>query len=196
MTPRAGRRAGPARRRATFHKGDFSMERKNVVCPDCDAAENGLDRRDFLRPVGVTAAAASAAPVLFATAKAKAAPTPRSAAETAVKALYESLTDAQRKAVCFDWDHKDGRGILRTHVSNNWAITRHFIRSDFYTKKQQMIIHDVFKGIINPDWYAKFLKQLKDDTGGREWGASQSIALFGKPGTDQFEFVMTGRHMT
>src|SRR5439155_12916541 len=44
--------------------------------------------------------------------------------------------------------------------------------------------------------YAKFLKQLKDDTGGKEWGVAQSIAIFGTPGTNQFEFVMTGRHMT
>src|SRR5262249_47546424 len=36
----------------------------------------------------------------------------------------------------------------------------------------------------------------KDDTGGKLWGSSQSIALFGKPGDDKFEFVMTGRHMT
>ena len=81
-------------------------------------------------------------------------------------------------------------------MSNNWQITKPHIRSDFYTKKQQDLIHDIFKGIINPEWYAKFLKQLKDDTGGKEWGHEQSIAIFGKPGSDKFEFVMTGRHMT
>src|SRR4029079_177710 len=57
-------------------------------------------------------------------------------------------------------------------------------------------IHDVFKGIINPEWYTKFMKQLKEDTGGQEWGAKQAIAIFGKPGEGKFEFVMTGRHMT
>ena len=85
---------------------------------------------------------------------------------------------------------------MRTHVSNNWQITPQAVRTDFYTKKQQEIIHDIFKGMINPEWYARFLKQLKDDTGGQEWGAEQSIALFGTPGSDRFEFVMTGRHMT
>ena len=29
-----------------------------------------------------------------------------------------------------------------------------------------------------------------------DWGADQNIAIFGKPGDDKFEFVMTGRHMT
>jgi hypothetical protein len=173
------------------------MESKKIVCPDCDAAEAGVDRRAFLRTVGVTAAAATAGGVpLFATAKAHAAPSPSSAAETAVKGLYDSLTDEQRKAICFDWNYQDGRGLLRTHVSNNWQITKPHIRSDFYTQKQQMIIHDIFKGMINPDWYGKMLKQLKDDTGGKEWGSDQSIAIFGKPGTSQFEFVMTGRHLT
>jgi hypothetical protein len=99
--------------------------------------------------------------------------------------------------MCFDWDYQDKRrGLLRTFVSNNWQITPQHIKSDFYTKKQQQIIHDVFKGIINPDWYAKILKQLKDDTGGKPWGADQSIAIFGTPGSEKFEFVMTGRHMT
>jgi hypothetical protein len=103
----------------------------------------------------------------------------------------------ESSVICFDWDHKDDRrGLLRTHVSNNWQITKPHIRSDFYTKKQQDIIHDVFKGIINPEWYGKFVKQLRDDTGGKEWGNEQSIAIFGKPGDGKFEFVMTGRHMT
>jgi hypothetical protein len=175
------------------------MEPNKVYCPDCDADEDFvLGRRDFIRTVGTTAAVAAGAGLpLFATPKVKAAPTPKSAAETAVKGLYDSLTDEQREKICFEWNHKDRRrGLLRSYVNNNWQITPYHIRSSFYTKKQQDIIHDVFKGIINPDWYPKFLKQLKDDTGGKPWGADQSIAIFGTPGGEQFEFVMTGRHMT
>jgi hypothetical protein len=168
------------------------MDHFHDHCPDCDGEV--LDRRGFLKTAAV--AAASSLP-LFATPKAEAAPSPSSTAETAVKGLFETLTDEQRKVICFDWDYKDEkRGLLRTHVSNNWQITKPHIRSDFYTPKQQAIIHDIFKGIINPEWYARFLKQLKDDTRGQAWGADQSIAVFGKPGGDKFEFVMTGRHMT
>jgi hypothetical protein len=163
-------------------------------CPDC-AEEGNLDRRGFLRGLGVAAVTAAGLP-LFATPRLDAAPSPKSAAETAVKGLYDTLTEEQKKDICFDWDYKDKRGLLRTHVSNNWEITPHFIRAGFYNKKQQDIIHDIFKGIINPEWYTKFLKQLKDDTDGADWGARQSIAIFGKPGSDKFEFVMTGRHMT
>jgi hypothetical protein len=161
------------------------------ACPDC--AGDSIDRRDFLRAVGVTAASLP----LWATPRALAAPTATSAAETAVKGLYDSLTEKQKKEICFDWDYQDKkRGLLRTFVSNNWQITAPHIRSNYYTKKQQDTIHDIFKGMINPEWYGKMLKHLKDDTDGAEWGAEQSIAIFGAPGSNQFEFVMTGRHMT
>jgi len=170
------------------------MKKHLPSCPDCDSAVE-VDRRGFLQTVG--SAAAAAVPVLWAVPRAAAAPTPSSPAETAVKALFDSLTDEQKSKVCFPWDYQDKRrGLLRTFVSNNWQITPYQINSSFYTKKQRMLIHDVFKGIINPEWYDKFLKQLKDDTGGKPWGEQQSIALFGTPGSDKFEFVMTGRHMT
>jgi hypothetical protein len=106
------------------------------------------------------------------------------------------MTDTQKKEVCFDWDHKDNRGLLRKFVNNNWQITNHPVSGNFYTKQQQQIIHDVFKGLIHPDWYAKFLKQARDDNRGLPWGAVQSLAIFGTPGTERFECVITGRHMT
>jgi hypothetical protein len=169
---------------------------KELECRDCG---DGFDRRAFLRTVGGTAVAVAVAPLLGGTAKAS--PTPKSAAETAVKGLYDTLTEEQRKAICFDWDHvSKGRGLLRTFVSNNWQITPQAVVNrqgpQFYTKKQQDIVHDVFKGLINPDWYERFMKQLKDDNGGDPWGTHQSIAIFGKPGDAKFEFVITGRHQT
>jgi hypothetical protein len=160
-----------------------------------EPAATHLSRRAFLKTVGV--AAAGGVPLLWATPRADAAPSPRSAAETAVKALYDLLTEEQRKEVCFDWNYQDReRGLLRTFVSNNWQISRHMIRSDFYTRKQQDLIHEIFQGLINPEWYGRFVQHLRDDTGGRVWGSAQSIALFGKPGDDKFEFVLTGRHLT
>jgi hypothetical protein len=173
---------------------------KKVVCPDCgDVVEPaGVHRRNFLKSVAATAtAAATGGLTLWATPRADARPTPQSTAETAVKALYGTLSDAQKKEICFDWDYKDSRGLLRTHVSNAWQITKPAIDSNFYTKDQKALIFDVFKGIFNPDWHERMMKQLKDDTGGKPWGAGQSIAIFGHPGDkEQFEFVMTGRHLT
>jgi hypothetical protein len=98
--------------------------------------------------------------------------------------------------MCFAWDFKDARGLLRTHDSNNWQITKPHVHSDFYTKEQQDMIYQIFKGLLSPEYEKQVVKQLKDDTGGKEWGAEQTIAIFGKPGDDKFEFVMTGRHLT
>src|SRR5438034_434809 len=101
-------------------------QQKQPYCPDCEEGVGfNLDRRDFLRTTvaGLGAAAAAGLPLLGG-ARALAAPTRKSAAETAVRALYESLTDEQKKVVCFGWEHMDkARGLLRTHVSNNWQIT-------------------------------------------------------------------------
>ena len=184
----------------------MKQDNPNVVgsrsrfCPDCgESVVVGVDRREFLRTAGAAAATVVAGNLVeWAVPKASAAPvsTVRGDSETAAKALYDSLTDAQRKEICFDWNYVDPeRGLLRTRVSNNWQITNPHINSEFFTKEQHALVHDVFKSLFNPEWYPKLIKQLKDDTGGKPWGAEQSIAMFGQPGGN-FMFVMTGRHMT
>jgi Protein of unknown function (DUF3500) len=162
-------------------------------CPDCNA--DMADRRRFLKSVAATAAATTLP--IWATPRAAAAPTPTTAAETAVKGLFDSLTPDQKSKVCFAWDHKDPkRGLLRTFVSNNWHIVPQTIRGDFYTQKQQHLIHDIYKALLNPKWLEKFDRQTREDNGGKPWGTFQNIAIFGEPGTDKFELVLTGRHMT
>ena len=116
-------------------------------------------------------------------------------AETAVRDLYATLTDVQKKSIAFAWDHKDSnRGLLRTHVNNNWQITKPDVDSKFYTDEQKQIVRTIFEGLIHPDWHARYYKQIEDDNGG--FGLNQTIALFGTPDDENFEFVMTGRHMT
>ncbi|MSR60285.1 MAG: DUF3500 domain-containing protein [Planctomycetaceae bacterium] len=164
-------------------------------CPDCTGSADRVSRRDFVRVVGA-AAAISATPLgslssLRAEEKTKPAP------ESLVKVLHDTLTPTQRDEICFPWDHTDDRGLLRTHVSNNWNITdptKLNIGSDFFTADQHDLIRQIFLGLYNPDWHERIMKQLKDDAGG--YGKSQTIALFGTPGSGQFEFVMTGRHLT
>jgi hypothetical protein len=163
-------------------------------CPDCQGESDFVDRRAFLKTAGVAAAAASATiawPQWVGAAEAsKAASKP----ETLVKSLYDSLKEEQRKEVCFDWNHTDKRGLLRTHVNNNWHITEPVINTDFFTKDQQQMIRQIFEGIYQPEWVKRIDKQLEDDAGG--FGNDQNIAIFGTPGSGKFEFVMTGRHMT
>lgn len=149
-----------------------------------------INRRGFLQ----TSAAAIAVGGLATSALAESAAS-NNTPESIVKHLYESLTPGQREKVCFAWDHMDSeRGLLRTHVANNWQITAESINSNFYTADQQKMVRDIFEGIIHPEWHARYDKQLEDDAGG--WGNDQSIALFGNPNDGKFEFVLTGRHMT
>jgi hypothetical protein len=174
------------------------------VCPDCRPSAE-LNRRDFLRTSGAAAAAVGLAPLGALAAetpsKSKAASTP----ESLVKVLYDSFSDTQKSAVCFDWDYVEtkapprgrARGLLRTYVANNWNITPQVLKggdTDFYTKDQQQVVREIFEGLIRPEWQAKVDQQLEDDAGG--FGHEQSLAIFGKPGDGKFEFVMTGRHMT
>jgi len=114
--------------------------------------------------------------------------------ETLVKKLFDSLKPEQKKEICFEWDHTDERGLLRTHVDNNWQITDKPVASEFFTSDQQDIIEAIYYGLYNVDWHDRVRKQLRDDAGG--YGLHQSIAIFGQPGTGKFEFVMTGRHLT
>ncbi|MHC4404948.1 MAG: DUF3500 domain-containing protein [Planctomycetota bacterium] len=169
------------------------MPQKPHACPECESGDALQSRRRFLRTIGLGAAAATAGSLLpFSRAgEASAGRAP----ETVVKRLYDSLSEKQKKAVSFDWDHVDPkRGLLRTYLSANWRITQPAIRSEFYTAEQQRMIRDVFEGIIHPDWHARLDKQLDDDDDG--FGTNQAIAIFGTPGSVKFELVLTGRHMT
>jgi hypothetical protein len=147
-----------------------------------------LPRREFLK-FGGAALATSGMTLPAVAAK------PQKTPETLVKILYDSLDEKQRKVICFDWNHVDKkRGLLRTRLENNWKITNPTIDSKFYTADQKALLREIFLGMTNPDWHQGWDQQLKDDVGG--FGKRQSIAIFGKPGTNQFEFVLASRHMT
>jgi len=164
-------------------------------CPDCDESGVSVSRRDFVRVLGTTAAVAAVTPIA-ARLHAKEAEK-KAASESLVKTLHDTLTPAQREEICFAWDHSDDRGVLRTHVSNNWNITdvtKLNVAGEFFTADQKDLVKQIFLGLYNPDFHERLFKQLKDDAGG--YGKAQTIALFGTPGSGQFEFVMTGRHLT
>jgi hypothetical protein len=150
-----------------------------------------INRRAFLESTAAIAAGST-----FASAgRVAEAASSTAAAESLVGQLYSTLSDPQKKAICFDWNHRDKkRGLLRTFVANNWNITKHEINDDFYSDDQRDLIRQVFEGIIHPEWHERYYQQLEDDAGG--FGNEQSIAIFGTPGDGKFEMVLTGRHMT
>lgn len=147
---------------------------------------NAVDRRQFLKVAGGTTAAVAFGGLfqsnLFA------GPTTSSAAETAVTELYKTLTDKQKSAICFGFNHN-----LRNKINANWNITKPEIGDDFYTDKQRTLIDQVVRGITSKDGYETIIHQMNDDAGGMH---TYSVAIFGEPGSSDFEFELTGRHLT
>lgn len=155
---------------------------------------DAVTRRNFVRQAGAAAAVLSAASIARPAAAADSSETP----EQLVAKLFETLSPKQRQQICFAWDHQDGdRGLLRTHVSNNWSVVdreRLNVGGDFFTADQRDMIEALFFGLYNPEWHDRIKKQLQDDAGG--YGKAQTIAIFGNPADGKYQLVMTGRHCT
>src|SRR5262245_62188992 len=114
-------------------------EHRKVRCPEC-GEETEITRRDFMRAGATAFIASSASLPVFATPRVAAAddakPT-KGTPETAVKRLYESLTDEQRKVICKPFDDPS-----RQKYSANWAITKQTTTA-FSTKDQKQRIRDI-----------------------------------------------------
>ncbi len=153
-------------------------------CPDCD----DIDRRRFLKSVAlgsVGLAATTAVPKLSSPLMATSNLSQRS--ETLVATLYKSLTPEQRQKVAFPFGDP-----LQSKIDNNWLITPEKI-GEFFTRDQQAMITEIFQGLHNPEFVDKVMYHINEDAGGL---ANYSVALFGEPGSGNFEFVLTGRHCT
>ncbi len=153
-------------------------------CPDCGS----VDRRDFLKAVSGIALAGAATSSLWTLPGAYAAPSPTSAAETTVGRFYNSLSDEQRKTICFSFSDP-----LRQKVNANWHITKPTVGNDFYNADQRKLIDEIVRNVTSPDGYERLKKQMEFDSGGIN---DYSIAVFGEPGKSAFEWELTGRHLT
>lgn len=146
-----------------------------------------LDRRSFVRTLGGASALAALSGGQL-SAGLFSGPSPSSAAETAVTEFYGSLADKQKEQICFGFNHK-----LRKKINANWNITKPEIGDDFYTDKQRQLIDQVVRGVTSEEGYKTLKHQMADDSGSIN---SYSVAVFGKPGKGDFEFELTGRHLT
>ena len=144
-------------------------------------------RRDFVK-LGSAVVAGAASTGLFDSRFAHASTPSGGSAETVVGELYASLSEKQKKAIWRPFDHKD-----RLKINPNWPVTKTMIGDDLFSKQQRTLIDQVVRKITSEDGYERLQQQMDDDDGGMD---SYSIAIFGKPGTDEFQFEMTGRHLT
>lgn len=170
----------------------MERNRKQSDCADCGNGSdcgNGYSRRDFLAgAAGAAIAAGTLGPSTLAAADAAKAvgPTRNSAAENAVRMLYDTLTDDQKKVMALPLTDE-----RRLTIDANWSITNARIGS--FDAKQQEIIHQIIKGVTSEDGYERFIKQMADD-----WSSVNryTVAIFGNPHEKEFEFELTGRHLT
>ncbi len=158
------------------------MKDAKTCCPD---GSGDLDRRRFLHATGATMAAAAMMPAWMGRGL-YAAPSFKSAAETAAAKLFVGLDDAQRKKVVLPFDDPQ-----RTKINPNWHITS--LQVGDCKKEQQALVKAIVKGVTSPEGYEKLMRQMKDDDDGID---NYAFALFGDPESGKFEFELTGRHLT
>ena len=160
-----------------------SANRTNRDCGDC----NPVNRRSFVKAVaGASALAALSTRSL--SAGLFSGPSLTSAAETGVSEFFKSLTDEQKKTLCFPFEHE-----LRQRISANWHVTKPTLGETFYTSPQREMITRIVKGLCSEEGHERLQKQMDDDAGGLH---EFSVAMFGEPGNGAFEFMLTGRHLT
>ncbi len=161
------------------------MPNKSTL-PSCDCGD--FSRRQFIKTAATAAALLPFGSVIEAADKpvSKALIKP---SETLVTQLYKSLDEAQRKELCFAFDHE-----LRSKVDNNWHIVKPTLAS-FLKPDQRDLVKQIFMGLHSEEYAEKVYGQVVHDSG-KAGFESSSMALFGEPGTGKFEFVLTGRHCT
>ncbi len=158
-------------------------------CPDCLSPS----RCAFLKTAGFAAAAGagiyalngSTRMVSAADAETAAAP----AAETLVAQFYKTLSDEQKKLICFGFDHP-----LRHKVDNNWFIVNKSIK-ELLNKDQQQMVREIFNDLHSEEYAPRVLHQVETDNAEDGGFNACAVAMFGEPG-QKFEFVFTGRHVT
>lgn len=143
-----------------------------------------LPRREFLRRASTSAVVLAGAPSLLSAAEAKS-----KTSETLVTEFYKTLNETQRTAIMKPFDDP-----LRSKVDNNWFISDARVAKSF-DSDQQAMIREIFMSMHSEEYAHDVMKQVESDAGQDGFGEC-SVALFGEPGVGEFEFVLTGRHVT
>jgi hypothetical protein len=167
---------------------------KNSSCPECETPS--LGRRDFIRVVGATAAAAAIG--LTPLQKARAARAEKQAqAESLVFELFKTLDSDKKKVVTRPWDHKPtamdkvpGRLATGNGAAGGLTINKN------YDKKQIELLDKIFRAISNGE---TGYKQLSRDGRFDNSGDFENISaiIYGEPAEGKkFSLVFTGHHLT
>lgn len=107
--------------------------------------------------------------------------------EALVRELWVSLSAEQKKTAALPFDHP-----LRRQVDRDWRVTPRTIR-ELYTSPQQDLIAAIFRGLHDPAFADRAIRQVHDDGGGL---GNYSAAIFGEPAAGPFQFVLAGNNCT
>ena len=152
-------------------------------CPECNSpSKRSMARRDFLQ----AAASIAVLPLAARMVHGQAART--SKAETIVGEFHASLSDQQRAEICRPFTDS-----LRSKVDANWHVTKPLIGSDFYTVSQREMIDKIVQAVTSEEGHERLSRQMDDDDGGL---GAYSVAVFGNPAAGDFQWLLTGRHLT
>jgi len=183
-------------------------ENRTPVCPECeDGIESTLDRRNFIRVVGGTAAAVALGgttiPATLARAdEPKKVETPKEsknkATEELVKELFAGLKDDQKKNAVLEYDHKqkDAKYVTRHRMFNASLGSK---ISATYTKPQQELVEKILRSLTSGTEEAWNCISRKE--AGKSWDGSGEFGncgahIFGDPTTKQWAWVFSGHHLT
>lgn len=145
-----------------------------------------VSRRRFVQ--AIAASSLAALPLRSISAGLFASKSSSGVAETAVTEFFKTLTDDQKKVLCFPFEHD-----LRHRISANWHVTEPTLGQSFYTSPQREMIGRIVKGLCSEEGYERVTRQMDEDAGGLH---EFSVAMFGEPENGKFEFMLTGRHLT
>src|SRR5262249_13803758 len=102
-------------------------------------------------------------------------------AEALIRELHDSLSDEQKRAVVYPWDHGAGAGRLATRLRFfNTAFGRQV--SQVYTRPQQELVRRIVRAICSDEEGFRRIATVveHDNWRGSSWGGA-GANLFGDP---------------
>jgi hypothetical protein len=163
-------------------------------CPECEAQPEptpALDRRDFLRALGGSAAAVAATTGAGQAWSLAAEPAvkPAKPAEALIQELYTTLTDSQRKTIALPWTDPARIGLYNSALKGQRL-------GQIYSKPQQELIGRILRSIVDgEEGYRRISRNDKWDSSGAFENCGCHLfgeAVEGK----QFSWVFSGHHLT
>jgi len=187
-----------------------------TVCPECNETvepSEALDRRDFLRTLGVGAATLAATTALPSMAPslwpALAAQTPAPAARAAIAAgqaeglireLWGTLDGEQRRKVVRPWDHRSASMLSRHRMLNTAMDQQNGRIAQVYTRPQQELVQRIVRALSSDDTgYDRICRRENSRTAWDQNGGFEACGadFYGEVGdSSKWAWVLTGHHIT